>query len=99
MDNAGHAIAEGEGPGCVLVTAERLDGAPVVVLRVRDDGVGIEPRRIASVFDAFETSRAAGALFATRAAPSGSGGGACSGEDAAADSTTIGLGPAFPARP
>ncbi len=59
IENASHAAEDSADVGRVLITGERTDDADAAVaIRVRDNGIGIEPGRLASVFEPFETSRA-----------------------------------------
>jgi PAS domain S-box-containing protein len=56
--NSIHAIQDAQRPGHIDVTVEC--GTPdSVTLCVRDDGIGIEPSRLADSFEAFETTRSA----------------------------------------
>lgn len=58
LSNAMHSIEQARRPGHIEVWAEHLvDGSGKILLHVRDDGVGIDPSRIVSAFDPFETSR------------------------------------------
>ena len=57
VTNAIQAVDESGHRGTVRVSGERSDGS--VVLRVRDEGTGIEPERLPLVFDAYETSKKA----------------------------------------
>jgi signal transduction histidine kinase len=58
LTNSVHAIEEAGRPGRIDVTVER-DKAEGVTLRVRDDGIGIEPSQLGESFEAFQTTRAA----------------------------------------
>jgi len=58
MTNSVHAIEEARRPGRIEVTVECAK-PEMVTLRVRDDGVGIEPSRLVDSFEAFQTTRAA----------------------------------------
>jgi PAS domain S-box-containing protein len=58
LTNSVHAIEEAGRPGRIDVTVECAK-PEVVTLRVRDDGVGIEPSRLGESFEAFQTTRAA----------------------------------------
>jgi signal transduction histidine kinase len=56
--NAAHAIAEGAaGKGTIVVSSERE--GPAVVVRVSDDGPGIDPKHLSRVFDSFFTTKSA----------------------------------------
>ena len=58
LGNALAAIDEAKRAGHVKVVAEAIEGeAPRVLVRVVDDGIGIEPSRLVSVFDPYETTR------------------------------------------
>jgi two-component system NtrC family sensor kinase len=54
--NAAHAVDHG---GRVEIETEDLSGAGVI-MRVRDDGVGIPPEQLGRVFDPFHTTKATG---------------------------------------
>jgi two-component system cell cycle sensor histidine kinase/response regulator CckA len=57
LSNSIHAIEEAKRPGRVTLSAVEEEGN--VRIHVRDTGVGIEPSRLASVFEPYETTRAA----------------------------------------
>ncbi|MEO7093563.1 MAG: ATP-binding protein, partial [Polyangiales bacterium] len=58
LGNALLAVEEAQRAGHVeLVVDQPETDAQTVLLRVRDDGVGIEPSRLVAVFDPFETTR------------------------------------------
>lgn len=56
--NGVHAVEETGRLGWVSVTARALEERREVEVRVRDNGVGIEPARLKACFEAYETSRA-----------------------------------------
>lgn len=56
LANAVHAVMDGQGVGIVRVEAEPADASRVII-RIRDDGVGIEPGQLANVFEPGVTSR------------------------------------------
>jgi signal transduction histidine kinase len=60
LTNALHAVEETQRPGSARVWTERVGGERrMIAIHVVDDGVGIEPGRLAGIFELGETTRAA----------------------------------------
>jgi PAS domain S-box-containing protein len=57
LTNSIHAIEEAGHPGRIDITVERSP-SDAAVIRVHDDGVGIDPSRLVDSFDVFQTTRA-----------------------------------------